>query len=227
MTITVYDLAGADPRQRFSPYCWRTKLALAHKGLAFETVATRFSDISGILDGSHRSVPVLVDDGEVISDSWRIAEYLETRYVDQPSLFGGEAGLALARFVDGWGAGAVYGRFFPMVVKDIWDKLDAENQTYFRQSREKRLGKALEEAQASRDKDVVGFRKGMVPLRNIVADQPFLSGGQPAYADYIVFAGFIWAMAVSSYRWLEDDDPLAGWLERCFDLYGGMAREIL
>ena len=226
MTITVYDLAGADPEQRFSPYCWRTKLALAHKGLAFDAVASRFSEISSILDGAQGSVPVLVDDGEVVSDSWRIAEYLESRYVERPSLFGGDGGLALARFVGGWCAGAVYGRFFPMVVMDIWDKLDAENQSYFRRSREQRLGKPLEEAQASRDKDVVGFRKGLAPLRDLIARQPFVAGSQPAYADYIVFAGFIWAMAVSSYRWLEDDDPLAGWLERCFDLYGGMAREI-
>ncbi len=33
MAITMYDLAGADPNRRFSPFCWRTKMALAHKGL--------------------------------------------------------------------------------------------------------------------------------------------------------------------------------------------------
>ncbi|MDA0261379.1 MAG: glutathione S-transferase family protein, partial [Proteobacteria bacterium] len=32
MTLTIYELCGADDR-RFSPYCWRTRLALAHKGL--------------------------------------------------------------------------------------------------------------------------------------------------------------------------------------------------
>ena len=37
MAITLYDLAGADEHRRFSPYCWRTKMALAHKGLAFTT----------------------------------------------------------------------------------------------------------------------------------------------------------------------------------------------
>ena len=35
MTIKVYDLCGAEDR-RFSPFCWRIRLALAHKGLDAE-----------------------------------------------------------------------------------------------------------------------------------------------------------------------------------------------
>ena len=38
MAIALWDLAGADEARRFSPYCWRTKMALWHKGLAFETI---------------------------------------------------------------------------------------------------------------------------------------------------------------------------------------------
>ncbi|HCI47115.1 MAG TPA: glutathione S-transferase, partial [Rhodospirillaceae bacterium] len=39
MTIKLYDLAGEDAALRFSPFCWRTKMALKHKGLPFETEA--------------------------------------------------------------------------------------------------------------------------------------------------------------------------------------------
>ena len=38
MAITLYDLAGAEADRRFSPFCWRTKMALAHKGLEVETI---------------------------------------------------------------------------------------------------------------------------------------------------------------------------------------------
>jgi hypothetical protein len=31
MGILLYDLAGRDPERRFSPYCWRIKLALCAK----------------------------------------------------------------------------------------------------------------------------------------------------------------------------------------------------
>ena len=44
MARLLYDLCGRDPVLRFSPYCWRTKLALAQKGLEFETIPWRFTD---------------------------------------------------------------------------------------------------------------------------------------------------------------------------------------
>ena len=40
--IRFFDLAGADPDIRFSPNCWRIRMALAHKGLDAETVPWRF-----------------------------------------------------------------------------------------------------------------------------------------------------------------------------------------
>jgi glutathione S-transferase len=38
MTRTLYDLAAKDPEMRFSPFCWRAKMAMRHKGLDFETI---------------------------------------------------------------------------------------------------------------------------------------------------------------------------------------------
>ena len=87
MTIKLYDLVSADGR-RFSGNCWRTHLALAHKGLPFETVPTRFTDIPNIGDGSHKTIPMIEDGGKEVCDSWVIANYLEETYPDMPSLFG-------------------------------------------------------------------------------------------------------------------------------------------
>ena len=88
MTIKLFDLAGAEPDRRFSPYCWRTKLALAHKGLTVETIPWRFSDTDAIEVSGQGRVPVLLDGDKVVSDSWTIAEYLEDTYQHPPSLFG-------------------------------------------------------------------------------------------------------------------------------------------
>ena len=49
MAIELYDLAGAEDDRRFSPYCWRIKLALAHKGLEFETIPWRFHEKSRLI----------------------------------------------------------------------------------------------------------------------------------------------------------------------------------
>lgn len=35
MAITLYELAGADADRRFSPFSWRVRMALLHKGLSF------------------------------------------------------------------------------------------------------------------------------------------------------------------------------------------------
>ena len=65
MAIELYDLAGAEPDRRFSPYCWRTRMALAHKGLEVETIPWRFTEkerkirrAHPHLDGAHGTVPV-------------------------------------------------------------------------------------------------------------------------------------------------------------------------
>lgn len=39
-----------------------------------------------------RQVPVIEDDGKVVNDSFAIAQYLESKYADRPSLFGGPGG---------------------------------------------------------------------------------------------------------------------------------------
>jgi hypothetical protein len=40
MAIKLYDLAGAETDRRFSPYCWRARMALAYKGLEVETISS-------------------------------------------------------------------------------------------------------------------------------------------------------------------------------------------
>jgi hypothetical protein len=42
--IKLYDLAGAESDRRFSPYCWRIRLALEHKQQAVETLPWRFTE---------------------------------------------------------------------------------------------------------------------------------------------------------------------------------------
>src|SRR3974390_869253 len=86
--LTLYELAAADPRLRFSPYCWKTRMALAHKGLEAERLPWRFTEKDRIAFSGQGRVPVLVDEGQPVADSWRIALHLEQRFPDRPSLFG-------------------------------------------------------------------------------------------------------------------------------------------
>jgi glutathione S-transferase len=224
--VVLFDLAGADGR-RFSPNCWRTRMALAHKGLAHEARATRFCDIAGIGDGTQKTLPVIDDGGRFVADSWTIAEYLDTMYPERPSLFGGVAGHALTRFIQSWSIATLHVGIINLILCDIHDALDPVDQDYFRASREKRFGKRLEEVQAGREERVHEFRKTLQPLRTILAREKWLGGDSPLYADYCVFGPFQWAWTVSGFPILDDEDIIRQWFERCLDLYDGLGRRAI
>ncbi|NYZ15063.1 glutathione S-transferase family protein [Azospirillum sp. RWY-5-1] len=226
MTIRLYDLAGADERCRFSPFCWRTRLALAHKGLEVETIPWRFTDKAKLPEPSNGRVPVIVDGDRVVHDSWAIAEYLEDQYPDSPSLFPAGAGRPVALFLNTWADTVLNPAVAKLVVSDITDRLHAADLTYFRMSREKRFGMPLEQVTAERDAALPGFRKLLEPLRQPLRRVPFLGGEAPAYADMIVFGAFQWARVVSPFELLAADDPVAAWRERMLDLHGGLARAV-
>jgi glutathione S-transferase len=225
MALKLFELVGTDETRPFSPYCWRTRMALAHKGLGAESIPWRFTEKAAISPHNSEKVPVLLDRDKAVADSWVIANYLEDSYPDRPSLFGGEGGRAMGRMLNWWGDVVVIGGMFPLIVADIVGHLRPVDQVYFRQSREARFGKPLEQVAASRDNDVENFRKGLDPMRLTLKTQPFLGGAAPNYADYIVFGGFQWARAVSPFPLLKPDDPVFAWRETMLDAFDGMARQ--
>lgn len=224
MAITMYDLCGAEAERRFSPFCWRARMALAHKGLEVETIPWRFTEKAKLPTPNAGRVPVIIDGGRVVHDSTAIAEYLEERYTDRASLFGGDIGRGLTRFVQNWADTVVQNSLIRLVLLDIHGHLGPEDQEYFRQDREKRFGAALEEVVREREARLPVFRASLDPLRRTVERQPFVSGEAPAYPDYIVFGAFQWARAISDFEVLAADDPVRAWRGRMLDLFGGLAR---
>jgi glutathione S-transferase len=226
MTIVLHDLVGRDDR-RFSPTCWRVKLALAHKGLPFATVPTRFLQIREIGDGGFATVPTLRDGERWVTDSDAIADHLESTYPERPSLFGGLGGRMLAEFVRQWAQVTLHGPLARMILVDIHDHLaDAADQAYFRKSREAQFNSRLEEVVEGRDARVAPFRASLEPLRQVVRGRPFLGGETPLYPDCTVLGAFQWARSVSPFAagLLAADDPVRAYLERLLDLYNGLAR---
>lgn len=221
--IRMFDLAGADPALRFSPYCWRIRFALAHKGLPVEALPWRFSEKDRLPAGQSK-VPVILDGDRVVGDSWAIAAYLEEAYSDDPSLFGGAAGQAHARFINAWADTVLMPALAPLVIRDILDCLDPRDRDYFRASRERRFGRSLEAVQEGREERVVLTRAALAPLRTVLAAQPWLGGAAPDYADYIVAGTLQWPRCVSRFAVLEPDDPVAAWFARVLDLHEGLGR---
>lgn len=224
MTIQLYDLASADPKLRFSPYCWRVKMALAHKGLDWEEIPCHFTEKDRLPEPNAGTVPVLVDDGMVVSDSWKIAEYLDERY-PQKLLFDSAQARSEALLIKFWIERTIHPFITRMGVGDFLSVLHEKDKPYFRQTREKRFGMPIEQYMQTRDQARDGFRDALEPLRAMLAEQRYVAGNNPGYADYIVFGVLQWMRCGSPYAALRQDDAVFGYRERLLDLYDGLGRK--
>lgn len=222
--IELYELTGLTPAHSFSPYCWRIRMALAHKGLSAKLIPWHFGEKK--LPRGHSKVPVLVDDGEVIGDSSAIARHLEEKYETGPSLFGSPTAEAHANFITAWTDIVLNPLIFPLVASDIIRHVKPAAQAYFRETREARLGMSLEAAASRRPQARAALQPALAPLRKTLESQDFLGGEEPSYADYVVFGSFQWARLVSPYQILDEADTLHAWLERMLDLFDGLARDV-
>ena len=166
--IIMYDLAGADENRRFSPYCWRIRMALAHKGLDVECMPWRFTEKDKIKFSGQERVPVLMDSNNTVADSWEIANYLENAYPDSPSLKLNNGEVLFIKF---WTETVLHPELLQMLVLDIHNNLRPEDQSYFRKSREKMLGRPLEEVVANRQDRLPRLQKMMTPLRSTLSKQ--------------------------------------------------------
>ena len=219
MSLILYDLAGSEPARRFSPYCWRVRLAIEHKGLSVETIPWRFTDKDVIAFSGQGRVPVLVDSGKPVVGSWAIADHLEQTYQERPSLFSGPGGKAFARYMEFWSDSVLMPGLMPLIIVDLFNHLHQKDRDYFRSSREQKLGMSLEQAGAHRESRLAEFQRSLEVLRTTLRTQPFLDGDEPDYADYIVFSGFMWARCVSPFKLLENGDSVALWRRRMLERF--------
>ena len=220
--ITLYDLAF-DKDLRPSPFCWRAKLALKHKGLTWRDEPCGFTEKNKIAFAGSTTYPVIHDGTKVVKDSWVIAQHLDSVYPDKPLM----PNPALAMFVNGWADGTVHVALFPNIVSDLMDRVRPQDKAYMVESRGKRLGTtdfATLQSNA-REKGVAAFRAALEPARRVLGDQKFLSGDSPAYPDYILFGTFLWPRTISPLELLDKDDVVYAWRERMLDQFDGFGRK--
>lgn len=223
-SLTLFELAGQNPQVRFSPHCWKIRMALAHKGLEAERIAWRFHEKERIAAYGHATVPIMLEGDQVIADSWNIALHLESRYAKRPSLFNGTGSQPLAAFINAWTDTRLQPAMVRIILLDVFKQLHPDDREYFRASRQARFGAPLEEFVADSEKHILELNQRLAPLRQILKQQAFIAGDAPAYADYCVFGIFMWARCTSAQTVLEESDPVFTWRERLLDAFGGLAR---
>ena len=225
MGLVLHERVGVGGR-RISPFSWRIRYALAHKGIDPEIVPARFADVGRIRGLSKQAmVPIIEDDGRVVHDSWAIACHLEDRFPDRPSLFDGAAGRGAARLVNIWSDITLASAMRRQIYADFIWCIDPDDRAYFRRSREALLGTTLEDYGASRDDALPAFIDACMPLEHTLSEQPFLAGVAPAYVDYVVFSVFQWARVGSLRDVLSDTEKtpaMRDWRARMVALHDGL-----
>jgi glutathione S-transferase len=223
--LRLFELVLDDGRSS-SPFVWRIRYALAHKGLPFEAVGIGFTEIPKIFGGRFKTVPVIEHGATMLAESWDIAEYLDRAFPDTAPLFSGPAENAMVRLMDAWFSGEILRKMFRIYILDVHDAARPEDRSYFRQSREAMLkGATLEEFTKNRAAALPALRDSMRALRSHLTRFAFLGGSAPNYADYIALGAFQWVASVSTLPPLASNDSLRAWLDRGFDLYGGLGRD--
>jgi len=227
--ITLWELGGRGGR-RYSLFSWRTRMALRHKGLDFQSNPVAMSDKATIAFSGGRTVPIIKDgeDGEmrVVRDSWKIAEYLEERYANRPTLFGGAIGHGVTQAFNTWVDRALVPAMMPVIVADIYERIDPVDEEFFRTQFEGFLECTLEEARTRAPQALERLKRTLEPLQAALKRQPFICGSTAAYADYVLFSVFQWARITSPQAMFNNSDPLDVWRSRILDLYDGFARNI-
>jgi glutathione S-transferase len=201
-------------------------MALKHKHLAFASRPVPMSDKAAIAFSGGKTVPIIKDGETVVRDSWKIAEYLEDKYPDAPTLFGGAIGRGVTQAFNTWVDRALVAAMMPVIVADIHERVDAADEPYFRQQFEGFLKCTLEEARTRRPQALERLQKVLEPMHAVVKRQPFICGSDPAYGDYILFSVLQWARITSPQDIFNTSDALYGWRSRILDLYDGFARNI-
>ncbi|MGB5809726.1 MAG: glutathione S-transferase N-terminal domain-containing protein [Polyangiales bacterium] len=222
-TLRLFEVRGADVEFRPSPYCWRIRMALAHKGLAFEPVPWRAVDKERIARSGGTTVPVLVDGTRWIGESWDIAVYLDQAYPGVP-LFRDDATMSKARELDMWVTRTLHPLLAQAMVVDQFPLLAPQDQAFYKQRTLTKFGKTLEELGAHPERAIVEMRHALAPVEAELRSDDYLGGASHDYRDYLLF-GVLQCGRVTMTRALVSESSEVGrWFSRMLDAFDGFGR---
>jgi glutathione S-transferase len=183
--ITLYQLKGC-------PFALRTRIALAEKQLAYETVfIDRAHKPREVLEVSPSgTTPVIYDGAARVRDSSIIAEYLEDRYPAHPLLPADPIGRAAVR-----------------VALDDLDELVDAIGSLFRATHQSR--DAAEVAEAKEE-----VREALEDWNTRLGKGPFVLGDQLTTADVNLYAHLFGLVRLQESPLPADLSALTAWFER-------------
>ncbi|CAO3570672.1 unnamed protein product [Mortierella alpina] len=200
ITLKLFELVDSKTRSNsFSPAVWRAKFVLKHKKVDYESVPLTFLELPTVITNACPNiivptVPTLqLENGDGLSDSLAIAEYLEEHYPDRPSLFGSSrAEKNLQLFFTSYVQTKIHPAIQRLVFTDMYEMQDAENAHYFRTSREKSAGRPHHEIAGDRIANLKEIKENLGLIHTALLSGGWIQGDKPAWADFFLASSFMW-----------------------------------
>jgi glutathione S-transferase len=199
MSLLIFEEVGEN-NLIISPSCYTIRLALNHMGLTAEFFGVKPSQLK---DFNFKFLPVLKDDKRIIQSGFEVAKYLERNYPLSPTIFGGEAGTYLAKFVDSYVEDGLYTHLLCFLTEDIVKNLSKEDQKIF-------LSRVVL-GNKSKKENLFEFNKKLNPIRLTLKKQEFLFGERPGYVDFLIYGLFSWGETLNGLTLLNRRDALNIW----------------
>ncbi|KAJ3833146.1 hypothetical protein F5878DRAFT_421783 [Lentinula raphanica] len=214
--IIFYDIPFAKGNICWSSNTWKARYCLNYKRLTYRTEWVEYPDIKPLCikigaaptsfddkGDAEYTLPVIYDEntGQVVSESFNIAVYLDTTYPDTPRVFPPGTKALQAAFVHyaGLQIGRVIGDFLRPVV---YEKLPpGKSQEYFRRTREEFYKVKIEDLAPrgeARVREWKKFENALVLFSKHFgrttdeAGGEFICGKEPSFADFVMAGLLQW-----------------------------------
>ncbi|KAJ7263877.1 hypothetical protein C8J57DRAFT_1333079 [Mycena rebaudengoi] len=222
--LTFYDIPSTQPGNAWSPNTWKTRHSLNYKGIPYKTVWLEYEEIepaskrlgatptSNKPDGRpHYTLPMIHDPttGAVVSESTKIAEYLDKAYPDTPRLL--PAGTAaFQRVFEEYVGSLLVGTLAWYARPAVHAKLNPVSKEYFRRTMETLCGKTLEEftpkgeehvKSMQKIKDALGKIDGWIKLNG--PNSSYIMGDTISFADVWLVSYLKWIRLAVPDLWEE------------------------
>ncbi|KAJ6581661.1 hypothetical protein B0H19DRAFT_1018673 [Mycena capillaripes] len=226
-SIVFYDIPSTLQNKGWSVNTLKTRLALNYKGLPYKTVWLEYLEIEPLSknigappttnkpDGRpHYTLPMIHDlsTGAVVSDSNKIAAYLDETYPNTPRLLPvGTIGMHLA-FQDA--ASALFAPLWKFAIPAMSTKLNPVSEAYFRFHQEAAFSVKMEDITPTGEMHVLEWQKVKDSLGKIDEwfrangeGNVYLMGNTACYADLWMAAHLAMIKSVLPDKWEE----MKGW----------------
>nr|AWK67868.1 glutathione transferase-like protein [Sparassis latifolia] len=244
--IIFYDIPSRDVKDiAWSPNTWKTRFSLNYKGLPYKTVWVEYPDIARVCreigaqptstseDGSpYYTLPAIYDPSTktAISESEKIARYLDKAYPDTPVLIPSGTCALHAAFQEVF-LMTVQRRMQPLMLPPTNNILNPPSEAYFRRTRESKFGKLEDWSPPGpiREKHQEDLRVELTKVAVWMASdgegKPFFMGDTIHYADITIAGWLVWMKKVlgpESQEWTRLktwDDGKWGTFMQAFEKY--------